>query len=146
MRVFVLLLLLSSFAYGDVCKQNVTNVDMCEHAQRIAVELNKGLPSKSGSSSIIENAVTLHNVVVFNIRMNFTKEELAARAESNGITLEAMKANWRKIVADSIELTGCGEEMFKAFVYLGGSYRYHYVYQDGSTFEIIEQQSCPSDE
>lgn len=144
--IIPLLFVLATTAFAtevpDNCRPNLSQVDMCAHAVEIANELNKGFPHQSSAMSTIVKAAALDATVTIRIEMAITEEGIRRAAESKGVTVNAMKETWRRTVAAGIEETGCSEELYEAFVGLGGIYRYNYYYSDGTLFNVIEQKKC----
>lgn len=125
------------------CSPNLTDVDMCEHALKISNDINKTLPSKSGKLLTTSSTAAHGPVVVFHIDLSLNEEELTKAAASRNTTVDAMRETWSATIAQSIEETGCSQEMYVAFVYMGGVYKYQYFYSDGALFTEIEQRECP---
>jgi len=128
----------------DGCYPNVTQVNMCDHADRIVEAWSKDLPVVNGTTTTTEVHAN-GAVVAASMKLSQTRADIAAMAKKSDQTVDELKANWSDIMSESVTESGCTRQLFIAFVGLGGTYEYNYYYNDGGLFATIIQSKCPGD-
>lgn len=123
---------------SNTCTPNLIKEDMCIQAKKLAGNVQKELPIKSGDNLYITNVKADNTRVIITAEMKYNRNALEHAYQNNDSDIDKAK----KILSYNAENSVCQNKILMSFINLGGVIQYEYVFNDGNLFNIVAVSSC----
>ena len=120
------------------CIKGLTKTDMCMKARQLSDEIATKLPMKMSQNMSWESVVAYGTTIQAHIRLSYDKKHLEETYKKTGLPLSHAKQAIEKSAAGICQ-QGTAT---RAFINLGGSFKYVYSFIDGEQFTTAVVSSC----
>lgn len=123
---------------NEDCIKGLTKIDMCAKAREFSNEFAKQLPMQMNKNMTWESVSSLNTTIQGVIRFSYDRKFLGEKYKQAGIPISAGKQAMQKSASNL-----CQEgSPTRAFIELGGTFRYIYLFIDGEQFTEVDVSSC----
>ncbi len=120
------------------CIKGLTKTDMCAEARQLSDEIATTLPMKMSQNMSWESVGAFGTTIQAHIRFSYDKKQLEEQYKKAGLPLSYGKGAIQKSAASI-----CQENTpTRAFINLGGSFKYIYSFIDGEQFTTVVVSRC----
>jgi len=120
------------------CIKGLTKTDMCAKARQLSDQIATILPMKMSQNMSWESVAAVGTTIQAHIRLSYGKKHLEETYKKAGLPLSYAKQAIQKSATSTCE----ENTPTRAFVNLGGSFRYVYSFIDGERFTTAVVTSC----
>lgn len=120
------------------CITGLTKMDMCEKARQLSNEIATMLPMKMSQNMSWESVAASGKTIQAHIRLSYDKKYLEETYKKAGLPLPRAKQAIQKSAASICQQ----DAPTRAFISLGGSFKYIYSFVDGEQFTTAVVSSC----
>lgn len=124
---------------ANVCKPNLTGVDVCEKAKEIAGQVRPQLPLALSENVNMYDISSEKNKLTAKVRLGMTEDQMLEAATQNHITPGVAKTRLGEMAKSSVCTS---KNPLGAFVRLGGEMQYIYTHPSGATYTTVDITSC----
>jgi len=123
----------------DSCFTEFTKFNMCKKARELSDGMANMLPMKISQNMAWESVASFGKTIQGQIRLGYTRKHLEEQYKKSGLPISQAKQAMEKS-AHNI----CKQEdpAARAFIGLGGNFRYIYSFIDGEHFITIDINNC----
>lgn len=121
------------------CIKGLIKIDMCAKARELSDGIALALPMKMSQNMGWESVMAIGTLVQAHIRLAYDRKTLESLYSANGLKI-SQATDMLKRSAMGICQEG---KPTRAFIDLGGTFKYVYSFVDGEKFTEIEVSSCP---
>lgn len=134
----LLMSLISSISWGEVCTRNPMQVDVCRVATTISETIAEELPIRLNQNLVLQDIGASENLIRMRAVFDYTEAYLT-QALSAGITLDTMRTS----VRETAILIACRPKtQLQAFIELGGKLQFMYLFSDKAHFLTVNVDHC----
>lgn len=120
------------------CITGLTKTDMCAKARQLSDEIARILPMKMSQNMSWESIAASGKTIQAHIRLSYDKKHLEETYKKAGLPLSHAKQAIQKSAASICQQ----DTPTRAFISLGGSFKYVYSFVDGEQFTTAVVSSC----
>ncbi|WP_304352056.1 hypothetical protein [Comamonas testosteroni] len=135
--IFILTPLSAAWANSD-CIKGIGKVDMCAKARSLSNEIASMLPMQMSQNMSWESVMAAGSTIQAHIRLSYDKNHLESAIKQAGVPL----SNVKQAIQKSARNVCLENTPTRAFIDLGGSFKYIYSYIDGNQFMTASVSKC----
>jgi len=125
-------------AQDSECFVAGSDFNVCDFAKRFQAEIAPELPMAVSGDMTMDSVIALGPEITFGVRWPSSWEQLQARMELNGKTLEDISMQLQVNADNAV----CSAKTLRAFVTLGGKVAYAYRSSDGHMIFTATVETC----